>query len=108
MRELDDALKVLSDFESLVRNKLHPDRPLEIVKREHKWDSLNLACLGFRAGRLTVEAHAHASGGSRLLDVWVWDFSEPSGNTRKFDMCADVAHVARVVADYVNEYEAME
>ena len=105
MRELDDALKALSEFESLVRYGLYPGKSLEKVERKDKWDSLNFASLEFRASELTVEAHAHASDRNGFLDVTVWDFSEPSGNASKFDMVADAEHVARVVVDYLNEYE---
>ena len=105
MRELDDALKTLSEFESLARYGLYPSKSLEKVERKDKWDSFNFASLEFRAGELTVEAHAHASSEIGHLDVTVWDFSEPSGNARKFAMVADAEHVARVVVDYLNEYE---
>ena len=105
MRELDDALKALSEFESLARYGLYPGKSLEKVERKDKWDSFNFASLEFRAGELTVEAHAHASSEIGHLDVTVWDFSEPSGNARKFAMVADAEHVARVVVDYLNEYE---
>ena len=105
MRELDDALKALSEFESLARYGLYPSKSLEKVERKDKWDSFNFASLEFRAGELTVEAHAHASSEIGHLDVTVWDFSEPSGNARKFAMVANAEHVARVVVDYLNEYE---
>ena len=106
MRKLDDALEALSEFESLARNGLHPSKSLEKVRHENKWDSLELARLEFRAGQLTVVAHAHASRGIGHLDVAVWDFVGPSEDAYKFDMGADVDHVARVVVDYLNEYEA--
>ena len=105
MRKLDDALKDLSEFESLVRYGLYPGESLEEVEHRNKWDSFNFASLKFRAGELTVEVHAHASDRNRFLNVKVWDFSEPSGNARKFAMVADAEHVARVVVDYINEYE---
>ena len=105
MRELDDALKALSEFESLARYGLYPGKSLEKVERKDKWDSFNFASLEFKVGQLTVVAHAHASSGIGHLDVTVWDFSEPSGNASKFDMGADAEHVARVVVDYLNEYE---
>ena len=106
MRDLDDALKALGEFESLARYGLYPSKSLEKVERKDKWDSFNFASLKFRAGELTVEAHAHASDRNRFLNVKVWDFSEPSGNARKFAMVADAEHVARVVVDYINGYEA--
>ena len=106
MRELDDALEALSEFESLVRNGLHPSKSLEKVRHENKWDSLELARLEFRAGQLTVVAHAHASRGIGHLDVAVWDFNKPASDVCRFDMGADAEHVARVVVDYLNEYEA--
>ena len=105
MRELDDALKALSEFESLVRYGLYPGKSLEKVEHKDKWDSFNFAGLRLKVGQLTVEAHAHASDRSEHLNVRVWDFSEPSGNTHKFYMGADAEHVARVVVDYLNEYE---
>src|SRR5699024_10511375 len=105
MRELDDALKALSEFESLARYGLYPSKSLEKVERRDKWDSFNFASLEFRAGQLTVVAHAHALRRIGHLDVTVWDFREPSGNARKFAMVADAEHVARVVVDYLNEYE---
>ena len=106
MRELDDALKALSEFESLVRYGIHPGGSLEKVGHENKWDSFELARLEFRVGQLTVVAHAHASRRIGHLDVAVWDFIGPSEDAYKFDMGADVEHVARVVVDYLNEYEA--
>ena len=106
MRELDDALKALSEFESLVRYGLYPSKSLEKVERKDKWDSFELARLEFRAGQLTVVAHAHASDRNRFLNVMVWDFIGPSEDAYKFDMGADAEHVARVVVDYLNEYEA--
>ena len=105
MRELDDALKTLSEFESLARYGLYPGKTLEKVEHKNKWDSFNFASLEFKVGQLTVEAHAHASDTGGYLDVKVWDLREPSGNTRKFAMLADAEHVARVVVDYINEYE---
>ena len=105
MRGLDDALKSLNEFESLVRYGLHPGESLEEVGHENKWDSFELARLKFRVGQLTVVAHAHASRGIGHLDVAVWDFIGPSEDAYKFDMGADVDHVAGVVADYINEYE---
>ena len=106
MRELDDALKALSEFESLVRYGLYPSEPLEKVERKDNWDSRHFASLEFKVGQLTVAAYAYASGRNGFLDVTVWNFSEPSGNASKFDMVADAEHVARVVVDYLNEYEA--
>ena len=105
MRELDDALKDLSEFESLVRYGLHPGESLEEVEHKNKWDSFNFAGLRLRVGQLTVEANAHAVDDNGRLNVWVWDFNKPSGDPCKFDMGADVDHVARVVVDYLNEYE---
>ena len=106
MRGLYDALKALSEFESLVRYGLYPSESLEKVERKDKWDSFNFARLEFKVGQLTVVAYAHASSGIGHLDVTVWDFSKPSGNALKFAMVADAEHVARVVVDYLNEYEA--
>ena len=105
MRELDDALKALSEFESLARYGLHPGKSLEKVERKDKWDSFNFASLEFKVGQLTVEAHAHASDRNGFLNVMVWDFSEPYEDADKFYMGADAEHVARVVVDYLNEYE---
>ena len=105
MRDLDDALKSLSEFESLVRYGLHPSESLEKVERKDKWDSFNFASLEFKVGQLTVAAYAHASSGIGHLDVTVWDFIGPYEDADKFDMGADAEHVARVVVDYLNEYE---
>ena len=105
MRGLYDAIKSLQDFESLARYGLYPSKSLEKVEHKDKWDSFNFASLEFRAGELTVEAHAHASDTGGYLDVKAWDFSKPSGNALKFAMVADAEHVARVVVDYLNEYE---
>ena len=106
MRELDDALKALSEFESLVRYGLYPGESLREVTYRDRWDLFNFAGLSLKVGQLTVEAHAHASDHSGHLNVRVWDFSKPSGNTHKFYMGADAEHVARVVVDYLNEHEA--
>ena len=106
MRELDDALKALSEFESLVRYGLYPGGSLEEVEHRNRWDLFKFAGLRLRVGQFTVEAHAHASDRSGHLNVRVWDFSEISGNASKFYMGADVDHVARVVVDYLNKYEA--
>ena len=105
MRGLYDALKALSGFESLVRYGLYPSESLEKVERKDNWDSFNFARLEFKVGQLTVAAHAHASSGIGHLDVTVWDFIGPSDEACKFDMGADAEHVARVVVDYLNEYE---
>ena len=105
MRKLDDALKALSEFESLARYGLYPSKSLEEVEHRNRWDLFNFASLEFKVGQLTVAAYAHASSGIGHLDVTVWDFSEPSGIASKFDMGADAEHVARVVVDYLNEYE---
>jgi len=106
MRDLDDALKALSEFESLARYGIYPGKSFEKIEHKDNWDSFNFASLEFKVGQLTVEAHAHASDTGGYLDVKVWDFSEPSGNARKFAMVADAEHVARVVVDYINGYEA--
>ena len=106
MRDLDDALKSLNEFESLVRYGLYPSESLEKVEHRNRWDLFKFAGLRLRVGQFTVEAHTHASDRSGHLNVRVWDFSETSGNASKFYMGADVDHVARVVVDYLNEYEA--
>ena len=106
MRGLDDALEALSDFESLVRSGLHPSKSLEKVEHKNKWDSFNFAHLEFRVGQLTVTAYAYASDRNGLLDVGVWNFTGPYEDAYRFDMGADADHVARVVVDYLNEYEA--
>ena len=106
MRELDDALKALSEFESLARYGLYPSKSLEKVEHKDRWDSLKFAYLQFRIGQLTVEANAHSSYRSGHLAVWVWDFNKPASDVCRFDMGADADHVARVVVDYLNEYEA--
>ena len=106
MRELDDALKSLNEFESLVRYGIYPDKSLREVAYGDRWDSLKFAHLQFRVGQLTVEANAHSSYSNGRLNVWVWDFDNPPSDVCRFDMGADVDHVARVVVDYLNEYEA--
>ena len=106
MRDLGDAMEALSDFESLVRNGLHPGKSLRKVTYRDRWDSLKFAYLQFRIGQLTVEANAHSSYRSGHLAVWVWDFNKPASDVCRFDMGADADHVARVVVDYLNEYEA--
>ena len=105
MRDLDDALKSLNGFESLVRNGLHPSKSLKKVEHKDNWDSLKFASLKIRIGQLTVEANAHATDDNRRLNVWVWDFNKPSGDACMFYMGSDVDHVASVVVDYLNEYE---
>ena len=105
MRGLDDALKALSEFESLARYGLYPGESLEEVEHRNRWDLFKFAGLRLRVGQFTVEVHAHASDRSGHLNVRVWDFSETSGNASKFYMGADVDHVARVVVDYFNECE---
>ena len=74
MRELDDALKALSEFESLVRYGLYPSESLKSVEHENKWDSFKLASLEFKVGQLTVAAYAYTSDRNGFLDVTVWDF----------------------------------
>ena len=105
MRELDDALKSLNEFESLVRYGIYPGKSLREVEHKDRWDSLKFASLEIRIGQLKVEANAHAADGNGRLNVWVWDFNNPSGDAYKFDMGSDVDHVASVVVDYLNEYE---
>ena len=105
MRDLDDALKALSEFESLARYGLYPSKSLEKVEHKDRWDSLKFASLEIRIGQLKVEANAHATDGNGRLNVWVWDFNKPSGDACKFYMGSDVDHVASVVVDYLNEYE---
>ena len=106
MRDLDDALKALSEFESLARYGLYPSKSLEKVERKDKWDSFNFASLEFKVGQLTVAAYAYASDRNGFLNVSVWDFIGPYEDADKFYMGADAEHVARVVVDYLNEYEA--
>ena len=105
MRELDDALKALSEFESLARYGLYPSESIGSVERKNKWDSFNFASLEFRVGQLTVTAYAYASDRNGFLDVGVWDFTGTYEDAYRFDMGADAEHVARVVVDYLNEYE---
>src|SRR5699024_10247401 len=104
MRGLDDAIKSLNEFESLVRYGIYPGKSLREVTYRDKWDSLKFASLEFRASQLTVEANAHSSYSYGRLNVWVWDFDNPPSDACRFDMGADVDHVARVVVDYLNEY----
>ena len=108
MRDLDDALKSLKGFESLVGYGLYPGKSLEKVEHKDNWDSFNFAGLKFRVGRLTVEVHAHAADLNGKLNVSVWDFNNPSDEAFMFDMGSDVDHVASVVVDYLNEYEVAE
>lgn len=105
MRELDDALKALSDFESLVEYGLYPDKSLEKVEYENEWDSFSFARIEFRVGQLTVEANAHSSCSNGRLNVWVWNLNNPPRDVCRFDMGGDAEHAARVVVDYINEYE---
>ena len=105
MRELDDALKSLNEFESLVRYGIYPGKSLREVTYRDRWDSLKFAYLQFRVGQLTVEANAHSSYRNGHLNVRVWDFSKSPSDVLRLDMGADAEIVARVVVDYLNEYE---
>ena len=105
MRDLDDALKSLNKFESLVEHGLHPSKSLEEVEHENEWDSFNFARLKFRVGQLTVEANAHSSSSNGRLNVWVWNLNNPPSDVCMFDMGGNAEHAARVVVDYLNEYE---
>ena len=105
MRELDDALKSLNEFESLVRYGIYPGKSLKKVTYKDRWDSLSFASLEFRIGQLTVEANAHAPYRNGHLNARVWNFNKSPSDVLRFDMGADADHVARVVVDYINEYE---
>ena len=106
MRELDDALKALSEFESLIRKGLRPEKDLKRLRYGHRWNSFKFAYLEYRIGPLTVEVKAHASERPGHLNVWVWNFNAPAGENCKFDMWGSAPHVAGVVSDYINKYEA--
>ena len=50
MRELDDALKSLNEFESLVRYGIYPGKSLREGEHRNKWDLFKFTYLVFSAG----------------------------------------------------------
>src|SRR5699024_1036003 len=106
MRGLDDALKALSEFESLARYGLYPSKSLEKVERKDQWEEWSSTYLEFRVGELKVEALADAADRNGHLSARVWHSGKESDKDCIFDLYADVEFVARVVVDYLNEYEA--
>ena len=105
MRELDDALKALSEFESLARYGLYPGKSLEKVVYKDQWEEWSSTTLEFRVGQLKVEALAHITDSDGLLSARVWHSGKESDDDCIFDLYADTEFVARVVVDYLNEYE---
>ena len=106
MRGLDDALKALSEFESLARYGLYPSKSLEKVERKDQWEEWSYTYLEFRVGQLKVEALADAADRNGHLSARVWHSGKESDDDCIFDLYADTEFVARVVVDYLNEYEA--
>ena len=106
MRELDDALKSLNEFESLVRYGIYPSKSLEKVVYKDQWEEWSSTTLEFRVGQLKVEALAHITDSDGLLSARVWHSGKESDDDCIFDLYADTEFVARVVVDYLNEYEA--
>src|SRR5699024_9941680 len=106
MRELDDALKALSEFESLARYGLYPSESLEKVVYKDEWEERSFTYLEFWVGQLKVEALADAADRNGHLSARVWYSGKESDDDCIFDLYADTEFVARVVVDYLNEYEA--
>src|SRR5699024_1402487 len=107
MRDLGDALEALSEFESLVRYGLYPSESLEKVERKDQWEERSFTYLEFWVGQLKVEALADAADRNGHLSARVWHSGKESDKDCIFDLYADTEFVARIVVDYLNEYEAM-
>ena len=105
MRELDDALKSLNEFESLVRYGLYPSKSLEKVVYKDQWEEWSSTYLEFRVGQLKVEALADAADRNGHLSARVWHSGKESDEECIFDLYADTEFVALTVVDYLNEYE---
>ena len=105
MRDLDDALKSLNGFESLVGYGLYPGKSLEKVERKDQWEECSSTTIEFRVGQLKVEALAHIADRNGHLSARVWHSGKESDDDCIFDLYADVEFVARTVVDYINEYE---
>ena len=105
MRELDDALKALSEFESLVRYGLHPGESLEKVTYKDEWEERSFTYLEFWVGQLRVEALAHITDRNGQLSVRVWHSGKESDKDCIFDLYADTEFVAGTVVDYIKKHE---
>ena len=105
MRGLDDALKALSEFESLVRYGLHPSESLEKVTHKDEWEEISSTILDFRVGQLKVEALAHITDSDGFLSARVWHSGKESDDDCIFDLYADTEFVALTVVDYMKKYE---
>ena len=105
MRDLDDALKSLNEFESLVRYGLYPSESLEKVVYKDQWEEWSSTYLEFRVGQLKVEALADAADRNGHLSARVWHSGKESDEECIFDLYADTEFVALTVVDYLNEYE---
>src|SRR5699024_3713459 len=105
MRDLDDALKALSEFESLARYGLYPEEHLEKVTYKDEWEERSFTYIEFWVGQLRVEALAHTTDRTGHLSARVWHAGKESDKDCIFDLYADTEFVARVVVDYLNEYE---
>ena len=107
MRDLDDALKALSEFESLARYGLYPSKSLEKVVYKDQWEEWSSTYLEFRVGQLKVEALAHITDRNGHLSARVWHSGKESDDDCIFDLYADTEFVALTVVDYINEHEEM-
>ena len=105
MRDLDDALKALSEFESLARYGLYPSKSLEKVVYKDQWEEWSSTTLEFRVGQLKVEALAHITDRNGQLSVRVWHSGKESDKDCIFDLYADTEFVAGTVVDYIKKHE---
>lgn len=100
------AFHDLSEFVTLIREGLR-DYETEVGKAKYSdnWTKFQFATVKIKIGALDIDVYRHGSTRAGYVDVHVWNFGAHPLKKNKFSMGGRVPHVARVVADYVNEYE---
>ena len=109
MRSKEIAFNDLTTFATLVRDGLHVDKRAGKPEYGDHWEEFKFATVTIRIGNLVIESTRHngkvTGKVAGKVSVRVWNFKAHPYKRSKFSMDGDVPHVARVVSDYVNEYE---
>jgi len=99
------AIKDLSKLLASILERLSPGNELDRFKFQDSWQQYKIARLRLFVGDLEIEATKFDADFQGVIDVHVWNFNDIEELMHKFRIKGRIPHVARVVADYVNEYE---
>ena len=108
MTRKNDALEELWRFLLGAIEHLKPGKQLGSFEFEDSWQQFKIVRLRLFVEDLEIEATKFDADTQGVVGVRVWNPNDIDELIHKFHMKGRIPHVARVVADYINEYEATE